>query len=275
MRLRIVSTKCVNRMKARAIRPLCWPPPNKFISIRESVRQRLQRQHNTTQCWESVQQQLQRRGNNIDNILDTLASNETNSRIHKTNPSCFIFFHQCIATTPWGEWDFCLEKFCISTFSIGGKYDSMQIRKILKRNRCIGKKLGKQTVLRYWWHFYASNPQRLPLTPTLIYVSKRQRQMSKRQRQMPKRQRQKYNKHRQIQTQRLFHSYASNHQRPTPYTSIDLHVNENGNLFVFWLYIHLMAMRYMSGFLWIIKLHFSGCESHISPRCTSISVFWR
>ena len=92
MCLRIVSTKCVNRMKARAIRPLCWPPPNKFISIRESVRQRLQRQHNTTQCWESVQQQLQRRGNNIDNILDTLASNETNSRIHKTKPSCFIFF---------------------------------------------------------------------------------------------------------------------------------------------------------------------------------------
>ena len=25
MCLRIVSTKCVNRMKARAIRPLCWP----------------------------------------------------------------------------------------------------------------------------------------------------------------------------------------------------------------------------------------------------------
>ena len=162
MRLRIVSTKCVNRMKARAIRPLCWPPPNKFISIRESVRQRLQRQHNTTQCWESVQQQLQRRGNNIDNILDTLASNETNSRIHN-QAILFHLFHQCIATTPWGEWDFCLEKFWISTFSIGGKYDSMQIRKILKRNRCIGKKLGKQMVLRYWWHFYASNPQ--PVSP--------------------------------------------------------------------------------------------------------------
>ena len=89
MSLGIVSPKCVNRMKARAIRPLCWPPPNKFISIRESVRQRLQRQHNTTQCWESVQQQLQRRGNNIDNILDTLASNVTNSRIHNQT----ILFH--------------------------------------------------------------------------------------------------------------------------------------------------------------------------------------
>ena len=122
MRLRIVSTKCVNRMKARAIRPLCWPPPNKFISIRESVRQRLQRQHNTTQCWESVQQQLQRRGNNIDNILDILASNETNSRIHNQT-IVFLLFHQCIATTPWGEWNFCLKKFCISTFSIGGKYE--------------------------------------------------------------------------------------------------------------------------------------------------------
>ena len=180
MCLRIVPTKCVNRMKARAIRPLCWPPPNKFISIRESVR-------------------LQRRWNNIDNILDTLASNEMQfiekrNMVYRIREIHVQFEKVCGCKKHWQHsWHSCFRRntiyrkekysvqnlrnkslrgkmadvfvisfFTISLFQFGGKYDSMQMRKILKRNRCIGKKLGKQMVLRYWWRFYATNPRCLP-----------------------------------------------------------------------------------------------------------------
>ena len=111
---------------------------------------------------------LQRRGNHIDNILDTPDSNE-NIQEFKLSFNVFLFSNE-LGKSGWIK--FLSAKIPIFPFSIGGKYDSMQMRKILKRNRCIGKKLGKQMVLRYWWHFYASNPQPVsPLTPTLISVS--------------------------------------------------------------------------------------------------------
>ena len=108
---------------------------------------------------------LQQGGNDIDNILNTLNSNKN---IQEFNLSFNLFKN--LVRSGWIK--VLSAKIHIFPFSIGGKYDSMQMRKILKRNRCIGKKLGKQMVLRYWWHFYALNPQPVsPLTPTLISMS--------------------------------------------------------------------------------------------------------
>ena len=94
MCLRIVSTKCVNRMKARAIRPLCWPPPNKFISIRESVRvygngyKGNTTQHNVEKVYNNSY-----KGEEITlTTFSTLWLRAKQIQEFTTKPSCFIFF---------------------------------------------------------------------------------------------------------------------------------------------------------------------------------------
>ena len=200
MCLRIVSTKCVNRMKARAIRPLCWPPPNKFISIRESVR-------------------LQRRWNNIDNILDTLASNEIQfiekrNMVYRIREIHVQLEKVCGCKEHWQHsWHSCFrrntiyrkEKYSVQnlrnkslremtevfviflynfSFSIRWKIwfyaNAENIEKKSMHWKEIGETDGAQILMALLCIEYSTS---LPLTPTLIFKDKQTQRQTQRQRQ--------------------------------------------------------------------------------------------